>query len=286
MSGKWLNSRTYGLMTLLFSIPGILAIAVSQVYLPVGSLYALPLLLLGLLLVVVSVVFLFFFFTMQWRWTHGQPQPRPMRLIIFRILTVTLVAAQTIEVVQANPIIKPLPQVSIASDGSIQSSLNPLPISRTGNLYTLTGNISGFSLIIQCDNVTFDGNDYALRSGGFTTDYGMTVQSNSVTVKNLKVYQFSGGFQVQGSSNLIEQNQISGVWFGIDITGTLNTVKTNGVNASSCIGIGGNNNTVEGNLVVGGDYNLIVKGSFNNITANTITSGKDGIRLASAGKFQ
>jgi hypothetical protein len=79
MSGKWLNSRTYGLMTLLFGIPGILSIAVSQVYLPAGSLYTLPLLVLGLFLVVVSVVFLFFFFTMQWRWTHGQPQPRPMR---------------------------------------------------------------------------------------------------------------------------------------------------------------------------------------------------------------
>jgi hypothetical protein len=61
VSGKWLNSRTYGIMTLLFSIPGILSIAVSKVYLPDGSLYALPLLVLGLLLVVVSVVFLFFF---------------------------------------------------------------------------------------------------------------------------------------------------------------------------------------------------------------------------------
>jgi hypothetical protein len=47
MSGKWLNSRTYGLLTLLFSIPGILSIAVSQVYLPGGSLYALPLLVIS-----------------------------------------------------------------------------------------------------------------------------------------------------------------------------------------------------------------------------------------------
>jgi len=78
MSGKWLNSRTYELVALLFGIFGILSIAVSQVYLPAGSLYSLPLLVLGLFLVVFSVVFLFFFFTMQWRWTHGQPQPRPM----------------------------------------------------------------------------------------------------------------------------------------------------------------------------------------------------------------
>jgi len=78
VSAKWLNSRTYGLMALPFGISGILSIAISQLYLPAGSLYSLPLLVLGLFLAVVSVVFLFFFFTMQWRWTHGQPQPRPL----------------------------------------------------------------------------------------------------------------------------------------------------------------------------------------------------------------
>jgi hypothetical protein len=77
VSGKWLNSRTCGLMALLFGVSGILSIAISHAYLPAGSLYALPLLVLGLFLVVASVVFLFFFFTMQWRGTHGQPQPRP-----------------------------------------------------------------------------------------------------------------------------------------------------------------------------------------------------------------
>jgi hypothetical protein len=78
MSAKWLNSRTYGLMALPFGISGILAIAISQLYLPAESLYSLPLLVLGLFLAVVSIVFLFFFFTMQWRWTHGQPQPRSL----------------------------------------------------------------------------------------------------------------------------------------------------------------------------------------------------------------
>jgi uncharacterized membrane protein HdeD (DUF308 family) len=65
-------------MALLFGISGILSIAVSQTYLPAGSLNELFFLVLGLFLVVVSIVFLFFFFTMQWRWTHGQPQPRPL----------------------------------------------------------------------------------------------------------------------------------------------------------------------------------------------------------------
>ncbi len=78
MSAKWVTSRVYGLMTLLFGVSGILSIALSQIYLPDSSLYELFFLVLGLFLVVVSVVFLFFFFTMQWRWTHGQPQPRPL----------------------------------------------------------------------------------------------------------------------------------------------------------------------------------------------------------------
>ena len=78
MSVKWFNSRTYGLMALLFGISGILSIAISQLSLSAGSFYALPLLILGLFFIVVSVVFLFFFFTMQWRWTRGQPQPRPL----------------------------------------------------------------------------------------------------------------------------------------------------------------------------------------------------------------
>jgi hypothetical protein len=78
VSAKWLNSKTYGLMALPFGISGILSIAVSQLYMSANSVFALPLLVLGLLLVAVSIVFLFFFFTMQWRWTHGQPQPRPI----------------------------------------------------------------------------------------------------------------------------------------------------------------------------------------------------------------
>jgi hypothetical protein len=78
MFAKWFNSRTYGLIALPFGIAGILSVAVSQLYLPTGSFYSLPLLILGLFLAVVSLVFLFFFFTMQWRWTHGQPQPRPL----------------------------------------------------------------------------------------------------------------------------------------------------------------------------------------------------------------
>jgi hypothetical protein len=65
-------------MALPFGIFGILSITVSQLYLPVGSPYAFPLLVLGLFLAVISIVFVFFFFTMQWRWTHGQPQPRPL----------------------------------------------------------------------------------------------------------------------------------------------------------------------------------------------------------------
>jgi FtsH-binding integral membrane protein len=78
MPAKWFNSRTYGLMALPLGISGILSIAISQLYLSADSLFALPLLVLGLFLVVVSVVLLFFFFTMQWRWSHGQPQPRPL----------------------------------------------------------------------------------------------------------------------------------------------------------------------------------------------------------------
>jgi hypothetical protein len=78
MSAKWLNSRTYGLVALPFGISGILAIAISKLYLSAESLYSLPLLVLGLSLAVVSIVFLFFFFTIQWRWTHGQPQPRSL----------------------------------------------------------------------------------------------------------------------------------------------------------------------------------------------------------------
>jgi hypothetical protein len=54
-------------MALPFGVSGILSLAVSQVYLPTGSLYSFPLLVLGLFLVVISIVFLFFFFSARSR---------------------------------------------------------------------------------------------------------------------------------------------------------------------------------------------------------------------------
>jgi uncharacterized repeat protein (TIGR01451 family) len=78
--------------------------------------------------------------------------------------------------------------ITILADGSIQPST--APIQRTGSLYTLTENITfdtpGFvdvALRIECSNITFDGNGFALDAPALGTCIYVTDQTN-VTIKN------------------------------------------------------------------------------------------------------
>jgi len=97
-----------------------------------------------------------------------------------------LFGVQLVRLTEANimPVPKPQPAFTIRSDGSV----DPLtaPIQRNGEIYTLTDNITGYSIAIERDNVTLDGGGYTLQGNGDST--GVFVNNrNGITVKNMEI---------------------------------------------------------------------------------------------------
>jgi hypothetical protein len=69
-------------------------------------------------------------------------------------------------------------------------------INHTGNVYTLTGDISNYSLVIQCNNITLDGKGYVINSSQpepyYVVSYGLTLDHvTNVTVKDLEIAGFN-----------------------------------------------------------------------------------------------
>jgi hypothetical protein len=94
--------------------------------------------------------------------------------------------------------------IYISSDGSVVGTNN---IQRNGDLYVLTGNISG-SIAIQKSNITIDGAGFTLEGHGGTgidltnnlTQYPSTNEIRNVTVKNLRIMNFNFSINARGSS--------------------------------------------------------------------------------------
>jgi parallel beta-helix repeat protein len=88
-------------------------------------------------------------------------------------------------------------------------NINPptAPISRSGDLYTLTGNINSASegIWIARSNVVIDGAGFTLQgpgvSGGSNLKGVYLFEVSNITVKNLKVRSFHYGFYVNNASS-------------------------------------------------------------------------------------
>ena len=75
--------------------------------------------------------------------------------------------------------------IQIESGGSVITSTNvTVPIQRVGDTYTFDDDISGYTLVVQRDNIVVDGAGYALSGQG---GVGIDLSSRSnVIVKNMK----------------------------------------------------------------------------------------------------
>ena len=157
--------------------------------------------------------------------------------IIISALFASLVAGlQPVEVAKANPILTKLPHITIRNDGNIDSNLYPLPINRTNSIYTLTANITGFSLDILCSNVTIDGANFSLKGTEMYNDNSaITIVANGVTVKNFYISHYDwAGINVTGSYNTVFGNTASSVLnFGVFIEGDHNNISTNILSSSN-----------------------------------------------------
>ena len=94
--------------------------------------------------------------------------------------------------------------IYITADGAVVGTNN---IQRNGDLYVLTGNISG-SIAVQKSNITINGAGYTLEGYGGTgidltnnlTEYPSPNEIQNVTVKNLRIMNFNFSIDSQGSS--------------------------------------------------------------------------------------
>ena len=139
----------------------------------------------------------------------------------------------------------PLPTITIEADGSISPST--ATIHRSGDSYTLTGDIYG-ALNILRSNIVLDGAGYTLRGSfnGNSTDIwvvgtgpdptmayytigvdlgGKNVEG--VTVKGLNVENFSIGMYIWTKNNTIEDNSFEHCIVGLLMSGSNSTITSN-----------------------------------------------------------
>jgi len=176
-----------------------------------------------------------------------------------------------------------LPSIIITGDGSIDPA--DVPINRTGNVYTLIGNISDYSLNVQCNNITVDGAGYTLQTKKVSQNHGISIEANGVTVKNIRIDgYYSVGINIGGSFNTITKNSIpTDIGTGINLQGDYNNITRNTLdNSGSGIDIAGKYNNIIGNVIRKRGHGIWIDvdfAYFNNIVGNNISSGGTAIVL-------
>lgn len=154
----------------------------------------------------------------------------------------------------------PPPHIYITSNGTVypQSS----PIQKSGSLYTITGNLTKYTLEVQKDNVIVNGAGYTLE-GDFQNP-GIVLQSrNNVTIKNMEIK--NTGITISNSSN--------------------NVVFNNSFEIGTCVldSTSSGNQVTKNNFTLYGGYAINCAGSFNNFSSNRIISlpayDEHGIRM-------
>ncbi|MGA2682657.1 MAG: hypothetical protein ABSF44_12750 [Candidatus Bathyarchaeia archaeon] len=150
-----------------------------------------------------------------------------------------------------------LPTITILRTGSIQSSLEPVPISVNGSMYTLTGNIENYSLDIQCSNLVLNGAGYWISSNLINWNTAINLQANQVKISNLNVQGFYSPLNITGSDDVITQTYLFSQPF-----------------SSPEITVNGSNDSFVGNKIVS---SLITTTDYNYFVENNITRG--GVEL-------
>jgi parallel beta-helix repeat protein len=154
-----------------------------------------------------------------------------------------------------------LGNVIIDPDGSVTGSNN---IQRDGNVYTLTGNISG-GILVQKSYVVIDGAGFTVDGGGGRgVDLGNGVGQDptrrmisNVTVTNLKIINCAAAVSSENThNNTFIGNSISGCDDGFWITGSANNTLIHNTIKDCTTGIsinyGSNGNVIVENNILSG----------------------------------
>jgi parallel beta-helix repeat protein len=155
--------------------------------------------------------------------------------------------------------------VYIKADGSVVGTDR---IQRNGNLYTLSGDISG-GIRVEKSYIVIDGAGHTVRGNGTgsgvyiswyfsygyeSTLYGATAFVSNVTVVNLRIYSFNVGISAQSTSNnTFIGNYIEGCDTGFWIMSSRNNTLTHNTVSDCVTGIsinyGGGNFITENNII-------------------------------------
>ena len=122
------------------------------------------------------------------------------------VLLSIIVSASLIGTAFANPMpAPPILMIHIRSDGSIDPP--NVPIQRTGNVYTFTGNIKNATIEIQRNNTIIDGADYKLYGNGqyWNTALNLTNLNNTM-IKNLNITNYAYSITLTNSTNITVLN--------------------------------------------------------------------------------
>jgi parallel beta-helix repeat protein len=160
---------------------------------------------------------------------------------------------------QANFKPLPFPHTYIQSDGSINPS--SAPISRKGNVYTLTGDLNGTVLDIQRSNAVFNGAGFSIPGVGY--DYAVLLTGvTNMTVTNFTINGRNVAIHLNASSYCtITGNSIIDASYGIWLTDQSNGNAISGNSMNSCyFGVffdHSRNNVVRNNSVIGDNHTSI-----------------------------
>jgi parallel beta-helix repeat protein len=184
------------------------------------------------------------------------------------------------------PMQTPQPSIVIKGDGTVDPVSSP--IQRDGNVYTLTGDIVGYTLAVEADNVTINGGGYSLQ--GNDNYVGVFVQQHTVIIQNMRISGFSYGILFtwygMGTANnyiVVTECTLTGNQVGISVDDysknsiiTSNTVENNtfGICLKASSGSLLRNNHMNNNV-----YNFFVSKTSvdpvkNNIDTSNTVDGK------------
>ena len=156
-------------------------------------------------------------------------------LVLLLVFCMVLASIPVFDIVEANPSSMvprvPEPAFAIKSDGSVDPST--APIRRESDVYTLTDNIVGYSVIVERDGIVLDGGGYTLRGNGFSSNDQngfehlnagvFLLNRQRVTIRNMKIsgfhdainmFSYLGGSSIE---NRFENNLLADNYYGMYI---------------------------------------------------------------------
>ena len=150
---------------------------------------------------------------------------RVISLLVVSLLLLSIFASVEIQPAEAYG------TIYIRADGSIDPP--EVPIQRSGDLYTLEANMNVFGIVIERDNMLFDGMGCSIEGNGTYSKAIDLSGRRNVTIRNLKIEAFRYGISASYSSNsTILQNSIHDIReHGISLVGSQNiTICRNNIN--------------------------------------------------------